>query len=267
MMWQAVALSMDNAMINTLSGRLKHEQQETEATTFAEMQAERFIGQADPSIWLTAVGDPAKFEDGFKGLKEDGKVNLRLGATSDTGIVASISYNGDSLHITPIHVGKMCVMTGVVLKGTHLRCKTGRLDENKPEIKGDRGESIASIWSFVMGLDRKVRDPLMHGMYHAYRRLHNQPPKLVASNGMQVKQALTAIVNVAPAPASMQETKSTPVKPTGKITKATVIQYAFSVMPADKAAELSASKMSTKLMLDHIDNFVAAKQAQATKSA
>jgi hypothetical protein len=270
LMWFTVASTMDDSLIDALANRLKQDQLESERAAAAAAEAERFVGPADAAVWLTAIGDPAKFDGAFKELQEGGNVNLRLGKTSQDGAVVAVSYRGDFMQIQPIHIGQNCPMSGVVLKNTYLRCNAGRLDETLPEIFGDRGEGVAAIWAFIMNteyVDRiKVRDVFMGGMYHAYRRLHNQPPKLATVGGQAVTPVSSAIVST-PAPAPVQLATSAPAKPTGKVNRADAIKYVLTVMPIEVASGLIGSGASIKVLMDTAEAFAAQKQQVTSKSA
>jgi hypothetical protein len=270
----AVTTAMGDDLIDKLTDTLLRKQRESEAATLQAMQAERYIGPADVAVWNTALSDLTKIVAAFEMMKAGGGVSIRLGSMATESAVIMVKYHDGHMRIEATHIGQKCPLVKKVLKGTYLRCNGAKLPETEPEIFGDYKESVAALWGFIMNpeqVDRmKVRDPLMHGMYRAHLRLHNQPLKLATANGMQVKPATApVVVAAAPAPSPALEAKPAPIRPTGKVTKADVIMYAFSVLPAEKAAELSASKISIKLMLDHIDNYVAAQQAQpaATKSA
>lgn len=217
-MWKTVADALDGDMIDVLAARLKRDMQAARQAEDEALEAERFTGLAEASVWVSAISDPSRFAEAFKGLKADTSVALRLGVTSDAGAVIAVSYHDDGMQIKPVHIGKNCPMAGKVLKGAYLRCRSGRLDEEKPKMFGELGESVGVIWEFLMNpelVDRVgVRDPLMHGMYHAYRRLHNQPFKVVGGTGgllstlPVVAQATTVVATSAPAEATISPPNS-----------------------------------------------------------
>jgi hypothetical protein len=213
LMWKTAASAMDEDMVDVLAARLKRDMQAARQAEDEALEAERFTGPAEAPVWVSAISDPSRFAEAVEGLKADTSVALRIGVTSDAGAVIAVSYRDDGMQIKPVHIGKNCSMAGKVLKGAYLRCRAGRLDEEKPKMFGELGESVCAIWEFMMNpeiVDRiGVRDPLMHGMYHAYRRLHNQPLKVVGGTQGKpstlpvVAQATTVVATSAPAEATI----------------------------------------------------------------
>lgn len=221
-MWQHVVNNLEDDEIEALEVRIGIQREQHRAQRAEEREqavlAQKFVGE-NIEIWDRAVGK-ADIANAFDAMTAASPVEIRIstvGQDSHYGVVLGFFFdtatNGMKIHVG--HVGEKFKFAGKIPCGTYLQCFGGKLPEMLPATLPP---GVHMIHELIMGLDRTVRDPIMHGMYRAVKRItapsapRPQPPVLQlvqrpaqAAAPQQVLAEPTAVEMVAP-------TTSQPVK-------------------------------------------------------
>lgn len=113
----------------------------------------------------------------FESMSTDKPAEIRIGTNQHEGITLGFFYKGNgNIHVYAGHTGAKSPLTGKVLEGAFLEVRHGQLNETISETLNatERGRSAFAMHGFLMGLPRNLRDPIMHGMHHAVRRIKDE---------------------------------------------------------------------------------------------
>lgn len=175
MMWEHIVNSLEDDELAALKMRLEiqREQRRTDIAEEREQEAlaQQFVGE-NADIWNQAVGK-ADIANAFDAMTVDHPAEIRIttaGQDSHYGVVLGFFFdtatNGVKIHVG--HVGEKTEFMGKVTRGAYLKCFGGKLPET---LAATLPSSVSLIHEMIMGMDRTVRDPIMHGMYTAVKRI------------------------------------------------------------------------------------------------
>lgn len=263
-MWQHIVDSMSEEEVAELKARLENEREQRRAEIAKEreqvLEAAQFVGEND-EIWNGAT-PASNIEATFEAMTSEVPAEIRvttIGNDSHRGFVLGFFFDKktNGMKIQVGHVVKKSEYANKVSRGLYLTCFGGKVPDVLPP---SLPEGVKVIHHMVMGLDRKVRDPIMNGMYHAVRRITSVKEKPVFT---LVKQE--GFSSSSPAPIAQTKVMESPTTQAVKAAELTPTP-----VPQSAVAELVKSLREAGLSPQEIGQAVAAYNAEnntANKSA
>ena len=199
-MQKHIRQTVGNDVLDALKARMNGDREARQEAQLSNMPP-AFTIDENLALWQSSSKDIAA---AFAAMSDEKPAEIQIFNEAAYGISLGFFYGThsgrtDGIMIEIGHVGKKSELAGQIGLRTGLWCFRGMLPETLSEnaLKTANGSSIQKFYDFMMGLDFKVRGPILDGMHSAFERIRKEPKKPVAAATVTpIKKGIAKLASV-----------------------------------------------------------------------